>query len=593
MTSPSTLLSLKRDAFLRHYTQLPTLIGLLGLCLAAAIDFWQKDDLDQRAKADFLHHSARVAAEVDRRLQLPIYGLNGLAGAIAAKQKSLSRAEFRAYMGARDLPKEFPGIRGFGFIQHVQRAELGAFVAAERADGAPDFAVRTLEPEVHDDLYVIKLIEALGRNEGALGLDIGSEGVRRAAAQRAVDTGKPTLTAAIALVQDAKPSPGMLLLVPVYKNGLQPGNTQERRASLLGLLYAPIVLKELFDAMPYVVDQQLDFDLTDDAGPRGAILLFDSKHETSQLGNPLAAPTGRRFSQSQSFLLLGRALTLRIHSTPQFDASLDTLSPWLTWAGGTLMSVLLALLLRQQITGRRRAEVMAESITQTLRRDEERARDFSLCASDWCWETDAQHRYSYLSDNFEQAYGMSKQQLLGTNPRDIPGFGALNALEVVRVQREQREAHLPFSNFEFQVQSNNDDAAWMTVSGRPCFDAQGQFLGYRGVASSITARKKIEKERSDLAQALQLKNLELDKALLVAERGNQAKSAFLSQMNHELRTPLNAILGFSQMLESDEPPLLPAQQQNLDQISKAGWYLLSLIDEILNRVSAESGEKSA
>jgi PAS domain S-box-containing protein len=593
MTSPSALLLLKREALMRHTTHLSTLIGLLGLCLSVAVGLWQKSDHEQRAEAEFQHRSTRIAAQVEQRLQLPIYGLNGLRGAIAAQQKMLSRTEFRAYVGARDLPKEFPGIRGFGFIAHVQRADLGAFVAAERADGAPQFSIRTLGDETHDDLYVVKLIESSGLNAGALGLDIGSEGVRRAAVQRAVDTGKPTLTAALALVQNTKQSPGMLLFVPVYKNGPQPTNAQERRASLLGLLYAPIVMSELLNTMPDVTEKQITFDLIDDAGPQGATLLFDASHETSQLANPLAAPLGARFSQNQSFWMLGRALTLRVSSTPQFDASIDHVTPWLTLAGGALTSLLLALLLRQQMTGRRRAELMAESMTRTLRRDEERAHDFSLCASDWFWETDAKHRFSYFSENFEQAYGLSPKQLLGNHPKDIPGLGALNSPEIMQAHFAQREARMIFRDFEFQVLTNAGLVVWVMVSGRPHLDAQGHFAGYRGVGIPIDKRKKLEIERADLTLALQDRNTELDKARILAEQGNQAKSDFLSHMSHELRTPLNAILGFSQMLESDEPPLSPAQQQSLDQISKAGWSLLSLIDEILERVAAESGQQSA
>lgn len=593
MASPSALLLLKRDALMRHTTHLPTLIGLLGLCLSVAVGLWQKSDYEQRAEAEFLHRSARIAAEVERRLQLPIYGLNGLRGAIAAQQKILSRAEFRAYVGALDLPKEFPGVRGLGFIARVQRADLGAFVAAERADGAPQFSIRTRGDETQDDLYVIKLIESSGLNAGALGLDIGSEPMRRAAAQRAIDTGRPTLTATITLIQDVKKTPGMLLFFPVYKNGLQPTNAQERRASLLGLLYAPIVLAELLEALPDVADKQMTFDLTDDAGPQGVTLLFDAHQETSQLANPMAVPLGARFFQSQPLWVLGRALTLRVSSTPQFDASIDHVTPWLTLAGGALVSVLLALLLRQQMTGRRRAELMAESMTRTLRRDEERAHDFSLCASDWFWETDATHRFSYFSENFEQAYGLSPKQLLGNHPKDIPGLGALNSPEIMQAHFAQREVRMIFRDFEFQVLTNAGLVVWMMVSGRPYLDAQGHFAGYRGVGTHIDTRKKIEIERSDLALTLQLKNTELDKARILAERGNQAKSDFLSHMSHELRTPLNAILGFSQMLESDEPPLSPAQQQSLDQISKAGWSLLSLIDEILKRVSADSGQQSA
>jgi CHASE1-domain containing sensor protein len=107
------------------------------------------------------------------------------------------------------MAENFVGVRGFGFIQRVLRPELGAFLAAERADGAPQFALRQLADKNHDDLYVIKWIEPAANNAGAQGLDIGSEANRRHAAQRAVDTGLPTITAAITLVQDQRNTPGV------------------------------------------------------------------------------------------------------------------------------------------------------------------------------------------------------------------------------------------------------------------------------------------------------------------------------------------------------------------------------------------------
>ena len=61
-------------------------------------------------------------------------------------------------------------------------------------------------------------------------------------------------------------------------------------------------------------------------------------------------------------------------------------------------------------------------------------------------------------------------------------------------------------------------------------------------------------------------------------------------MSHELRTPLNAILGFTQLLESGTPTPTPAQQRNLEQILKGGWYLLELINEILDLALIESGK---
>ncbi|MBE0502886.1 MAG: response regulator [Desulfuromonadales bacterium] len=108
----------------------------------------------------------------------------------------------------------------------------------------------------------------------------------------------------------------------------------------------------------------------------------------------------------------------------------------------------------------------------------------------------------------------------------------------------------------------------------------------------ITARKQAEEEQARLDQVLQDKNVELEKARAVAEKANLAKSDFLSSMSHELRTPLGAILGFAQLLESGTPPPMPAQKRSVDQILKAGWYLLELINEILDLALIESGKLS-
>jgi CheY-like chemotaxis protein len=75
----------------------------------------------------------------------------------------------------------------------------------------------------------------------------------------------------------------------------------------------------------------------------------------------------------------------------------------------------------------------------------------------------------------------------------------------------------------------------------------------------------------------------------VAEKANLAKSDFLSSMSHELRTPLNAVLGFAQLIESGAPAPTSTQKRSLDQILKAGWYLLELINEILDLARIESG----
>jgi PAS domain S-box-containing protein len=106
-------------------------------------------------------------------------------------------------------------------------------------------------------------------------------------------------------------------------------------------------------------------------------------------------------------------------------------------------------------------------------------------------------------------------------------------------------------------------------------DGDGVLIGYLLIGTDNSARKQAE--------------LELNKAVAAADKANRAKSDFLSNMSHELRTPLNAILGFAQLLGSASPPPNAPQKRSIDQILKAGWYLLELINEILDLALIESG----
>lgn len=93
------------------------------------------------------------------------------------------------------------------------------------------------------------------------------------------------------------------------------------------------------------------------------------------------------------------------------------------------------------------------------------------------------------------------------------------------------------------------------------------------VAHDITERQRAEEA--------------LREAKKTADRANRAKSEFLSRMSHELRTPLNAILGFSQLIERQNPTEI--QRERLTHITNAGRHLLSLINEVLDISRIEAG----
>ena len=107
-------------------------------------------------------------------------------------------------------------------------------------------------------------------------------------------------------------------------------------------------------------------------------------------------------------------------------------------------------------------------------------------------------------------------------------------------------------------------------------DDYGDIIGYLLIGTDNSARKRVESK--------------LNEAMAAAENANRAKTDFLSGMSHELRTPLNAILGFAQLMDSGSPPPTPSQKRSVDQILKAGWYLLELINEVLDLTLIESGK---
>jgi len=119
---------------------------------------------------------------------------------------------------------------------------------------------------------------------------------------------------------------------------------------------------------------------------------------------------------------------------------------------------------------------------------------------------------------------------------------------------------------------------WANVVFTAIRDPAGQPRGFAKLTRDLTERRQVEET--------------LTSAKGAAEKANLAKSEFLSSMSHELRSPLNAILGFAQLMESDATPATPSQKASIDEILRAGWYLLELINEILDLAQIESGKLS-
>jgi PAS domain S-box-containing protein len=252
------------------------------------------------------------------------------------------------------------------------------------------------------------------------------------------------------------------------------------------------------------------------------------------------------------------------------------LSPWrrqsLIIVIGTLGAVIgFAILFRTLAVQFRRLEQRSLELAKS----EARFRGFALTSSDWFWETDKNHRFTYVSDGI-QAFGDDPTSCTGRSRVELaanPGSDAAKWQEHLAML----DRHEPFRDFTYTRKVGTQHESTGSVSGDPFFDSSGRFLGYRGTARDITNQVLTERSLRDAKDA--------------AEAANLAKSQFLANVSHELRTPLNAILGFSEMLERGlAGPVRPKQEEYARLVRQSGQHLLNIINDILDLAHVDSGK---
>ena len=243
------------------------------------------------------------------------------------------------------------------------------------------------------------------------------------------------------------------------------------------------------------------------------------------------------------------------------DGSWYMISEVKTPEGGTALSFI-------DITELKEAE-------EALKESRKRFKDFAEVASDWFWEMDENLRFSYFSGRNFQVTGFNLDDLIGKTRREV-------ARENLNDEKWEKhfadlEAHRPFHDFCYDLTPPKGDSLCISISGMPVFDDDGNFKGYRGTGTDISAQVTAE--------------LKLRDAKEEAEYANRAKTEFLANMSHELRTPLNSVIGFSEVLmaESFGPIDNPKVREYVTDINESGLHLLQLINDILDVARIERG----
>lgn len=124
-----------------------------------------------------------------------------------------------------------------------------------------------------------------------------------------------------------------------------------------------------------------------------------------------------------------------------------------------------------------------------IRLNEARFRDIAEATSDWFWETDAMARYSLVSDRFFEITGFKREDLMGKTRMELCAISGHDRADQEKwtLHADDLASQRSFRDFSYAMKCPNGGWRQIKVSGKPVFDTDGSFLGYRGTGSDITA----------------------------------------------------------------------------------------------------------
>lgn len=328
---------------------LPWLILVVGLLVTLQV--WKNRQLvverDIRAKFDSRVQEALIL--IKQRMMAYEQVLRGASGLFAASD-SVKRRDFHDYVAALQLADNYPGIQGVGYSLIVPATAKEQHISSIRSEVSADYAIR---PDGERETYtsIIYLEPFADRNLRAFGYDMFSEAVRRKAMERARDTGNVALSGKVRLVQETseRGQAGVLIYLPVYRNGRPHDTVANRRASIVGWVYSPFRMDDLMTGLFGQRGGELDIEIYDGQEISEKTLLFDSDRTgAAALSKPL-------LQSLKQLEIAGRTWSVAFRSLPPFEESAKGGKAESAASTGVAMSLFLTLTAWMIAIGRARA----------------------------------------------------------------------------------------------------------------------------------------------------------------------------------------------------------------------------------------------
>jgi PAS domain S-box-containing protein len=386
--------------------------AILLCCLAGSVLAWHLISLDteRRAADRFAALCTDLQGDVLERMNIYEQALHGGRGLFDAS-RSVERDEWHHYAGSLAIDQRYPGRQAIGYAAQVAASELPSFLARARADGLPGFAIWPAgeRPQYTGVLYAEPMNE---RNRRAVGFDLASEPMRRAALEQARDTAQTSMTGKITLKQetDQDVQSGFLMFVPVYRHDMPVETVMQRRAALEGFVYSPFRMGDLIRGIlkPAYLQSAL-ISIYDGAGTDASALMF-----TNAGPHPDQYP--HQLATVLPLAIAGHRWTLAMRSTHGFEASVDTQKAQITLVAGAIISLLIFTVVRSLTLTRQDALALARRMAEAHTEAQTRFQSLAESASEGILVVDSEGRIEFCNRAAAQLFSCAAPEMAG---RDI------------------------------------------------------------------------------------------------------------------------------------------------------------------------------
>jgi PAS domain S-box-containing protein len=304
----------------------------------------------ERFEAEFREEAERCISGVKRDVQSGMQMLEFLRGYYAGSEH-VDRDEFHEFV--KPLLANGPTFQALEWTPRVPNSQRATCEEAARQEGCRGFRITERNGEGQlvvaarrDAYFPVFYVEPREGNEAALGFDLASDATRREALERARDTGSPTATSRIRLVQNVDDRFGVLIFQPIYRNGAPTGTIDDRRQNLAGFTLGVFTIGDvLAETIAYLGRKGIDLYMFDECARPGERLLAlhpSRLRRTPPAPRPNEAELMSGLHAASRLNVGGRTWLLVCTPIPSWVAAASTWRPWAVLAIGVLFTGLLS-----------------------------------------------------------------------------------------------------------------------------------------------------------------------------------------------------------------------------------------------------------